>query len=368
MIGLISTIVGYKFGTNFGKYSIKYKHKRLTPPKPLSLKLIMFSTLVLGILFNTPNLLALDLRPIILYESAEYIKGAESLLPTVGMLFLSITAGWDFICLYNLKINKLFNVIPILKLSFVLLYSGSRMTMLWPIIMFVAFYYIYRKIKLKHIIYMLILFPIIVFLMVSYKYILTFGFNMGFTKQLIALRFATDFAPEYREFARLVKLIPAKYDYIGVSKIIDNMFLTIIPNELLRLFSFDKGIYYNPIGNINREMLFHSGSLGIRTSLYGDMFVSSGIIGISFISLAIGVLLGYNNKKSMFSPIAFLMVINISTLQLFTLETFLLRCLMIFLSTLFYNHYIKYIFANHQGRESKNENYLLSQSISGTGI
>ena len=80
-------------------------------------------------------------------------------------------------------------------------------------------------------------------------------FRMGTTGQqgLFILRFISDFAPEYREFGKLLEYVPEQSPYLNGQMFI-NAVLIIFPGKVLAIFGMSKAEYWQPFGMYVKDL------------------------------------------------------------------------------------------------------------------
>lgn len=107
-------------------------------------------------------------------------------------------------------------------------------------------------------------------------------FRMGSSDQqgMYMLRFIVDFAPEYREFGKLLAYVPEQSPYLNGQMFI-NAILIIFPGKILAIFGMSKAQYWQPFGMYIKDLFnYQFAGGGLRAGLIAEFYANFGAIGI----------------------------------------------------------------------------------------
>ena len=208
----------------------------------------------------------------------------------------------------------------ILLMSLLLILLGaSRFMFLSPIVVIFLHLWLKGRLRTRWLVLVIVAGGVAAFLMGIYR--------MGDSaeRQLYLLRFATDFAPEFREFARLMDYIPERIGYL-YGQMFTNAVYIVMPGKLLDLFGLSKMDSWVPFGQFVKDLFrmdFAGG--GVRAGLIAEYYANFGLAGIIVGFYAMGAAVRLLEKK-IFHPspctAQFYMIVafSVATGMLFTFD------------------------------------------------
>ncbi len=124
-------------------------------------------------------------------------------------------------------------------------------------------------------------------------------FRMGTQAErgIYLLRFVNDFAPEFREFAKLLQYIPDKAGYLNGQMFLNTIFI-LLPGKILSLLGMSKAEHWLPFGQYLKDLFqyrFQGG--GLRAGLIAEYYANFGLVGVIAGFYLLGVLIRYFDAK-----------------------------------------------------------------------
>ena len=94
------------------------------------------------------------------------------------------------------------------------------------------------------------------------------------------LRFAADFAPEFREFAKLLEIMPDGAPFLH-GQMFANAALIVLPGKVLGLVGLSKAEYWLPFGEYLKDLFnYQFAGGGLRAGLIAEFYANFGFPGI----------------------------------------------------------------------------------------
>jgi hypothetical protein len=187
--------------------------------------------------------------------------------------------------------RKRFLIFVLLASLFLILLGASRFMFLSPVVVIFLHMWLKGKVRTRWLVLVILGGGVAAFLIGLFR----MGDNAE--RQLYLLRFVTDFAPEFREFARLMDYIPERIDYLN-GQMFANAVYIVMPGKLLSLFGLSKIESWLPFGQFVKDLFrmeFAGG--GVRAGLIAEYYANFGLAGIIVGFYAMGAALRYLEKK-----------------------------------------------------------------------
>ncbi len=153
--------------------------------------------------------------------------------------------------------------------------------------------------------------------------ILRMGVELG--PEIFLLRFAADFAPEFREFAKLLAYIPDKIGYLN-GQMFTNTFYIMIPGGVLDLVGVAKSVDWVPFGEFLKNLFgYEFAGGGLRAGLIAEFYANFGPWGIIGGFYFLGIIIRFfdsriNRFSGDKSALYLLIGISLASSTLFTLD------------------------------------------------
>lgn len=120
-----------------------------------------------------------------------------------------------------------------------------------------------------------------------------FRMDAGIERDIYLLRFVADFAPEFREFAKLLTYMPDHVGYLH-GQMFANGVLILVPGKVAEVLGVSKAEYWLPFGEYLKNLFnyeFVGG--GLRAGLIAEYYANFGVFGIVAGFYFMGLLLRY---------------------------------------------------------------------------
>lgn len=263
-------------------------------------------TLIVGVLGVLLRLKETGLV-LLMGNEGELTKSEGSGISILLLMQLSNSVLFDYMIIYYSDKKKGRVFMAILKCLILLLF-GSRNIVITIILTILIHRYTNSIIKFSKM--KIIIIAIVVGVSsFAYKSLLTVT---EYSKESLILRLTTDFAPEYREYLKIVTNVPDYAPYISYTPIIES-FAYIIPEEVFSAVGASKSDYYLQTVNYVKYVINSNYQGGIRSGIYSEVYLMNGIYSILIFAVVVGIVLAFidkrvyniksNNKESMPSNI-----------------------------------------------------------------
>ena len=220
--------------------------------------------------------------------------------------------------------RKRFLMLVLLVSLFLVLLGASRFMFLSPIVVIFLHMWLKGRVRTHWLLLVILAGGVAAFLIGLYR--------MGDSaeRQLYLLRFATDFAPEFREFARLMDYIPERIEYLN-GQMFTNAVYIVMPGKLLDLFGLSKMESWLPFGQFVKDLFrmdFAGG--GVRAGLIAEYYANFGLTGIIVGFYAMGAAVRFLENK-IFHPspctaqLYMIIAFSVATGMLFTFDAIIYK-------------------------------------------
>ncbi len=231
--------------------------------------------------------------PLLSDNSDEFRTKITSGLPQVlyFQLVLSAVLAYTMISrAISRAIRNMALLIMAVSLGLILM-GGSRSMFLTPVLVILIDIWRRKALRIRYI----ILFSTAAMLVWFMVGIMRLGIELGWENMV--LRMATDFAPEFREFAKLMQFIPDKVGYLN-GQMFSNALYIFVPGGILEPMGVIKSIDWVPFGEFLKNLFgYEFAGGGLRAGLIAEFFANFGLPGIIGGFYILGIFIKYFDSK-----------------------------------------------------------------------